>query len=87
MPWAAMTFMIEDRAYHVQHMSHSTLPKGNLYSAYRDYGRFGAYFRKTLGKDESATFRVRFYISPGAFPDDAAAAMKRRYAEYVRDIQ
>lgn len=84
MPWAAMTFMIEDRAYSVQHMSHPTLPKGNVYSAYRDYGRFGAYFQKTLNKDEAATFKVRYHISPGAFPADAEASMARRYAAYVK---
>ncbi len=84
LPWAAMSFMIEDRAYFVQHMSHPTLPKGNVYSAYRNYGRFGAYFSKELNKGDSATFRVRFYISPGAFADDAGKAMKQRYADYVK---
>ncbi len=85
--WAAMSFKIEDRQYHVQHMSHPTLPKGNLYSAYRDYGRFGAYFNTKLRKGASATFRVRFYISPGAFPDDAESAMKKRHADYVKSVQ
>jgi len=89
MAWAAMSFSIEDRTYFVQHMSHPALPKGNVYSAYRDYGRFGAYFRKTLDKGHSATFRVRFYISPGSFAGDADEARKpmmQRYADYVKDV-
>ncbi|MDX1565391.1 MAG: DUF6807 family protein [Phycisphaeraceae bacterium] len=87
MPWAAMTYKIGDRKFHVQHMSHPSLPKGNIYSAYRDYGRFGAYFVKNLDKGESATFKVRFYISPGGFPEDAEAQMKKRYAEYVAEVK
>lgn len=87
MPWAAMTYKIGDRNYHVQHMSHPSLPKGNVYSAYRNYGRFGAYFVKELAKGESAIFKVRFYVSPGAFPDDAAVAMKERYADFVAQVK
>lgn len=86
-PWAAMSFKIDDRDYHVQHMSHPSLPKGNIYSAYRDYGRFGAYFVKTVEKNETATFHVRFYISPGTFPADAESAMQTRYDEYVKAVK
>lgn len=85
MPWVAMTFDIAERTYHVQHMSHPSIPKGNIYSAYRDYGRFGAYFVKTLEKDESATFKVRFFISPGAAGSEAD--MNQRYADYVAAVK
>ena len=84
-PWATMTYKIDDRTYHVQHMSHPSLPKGTIYSAYRDYGRFGAFFTKTLAKDESATFKARFYISPG--PADSVEANNKRYAEYVEMVK
>ena len=40
-----------------------------------------------LKKGESATFKVRFYISPGAFPEGAEAAMNSRYAAYVAAVQ
>jgi len=87
MPWAAMTYQAHGNDYHVQHMSHPTLPKGNIYSAYRDYGRFGAYFVEELDKGETATFKVRFYISPGKFPKDAVAEMNKRHKAYIDQIQ
>ena len=87
MPWAAMTYQAHGNDYHVQHMSHPSLPEGNIYSAYRNYGRFGAYFVKELAKGESATFKVRFYISPGAFPDGAVEAMNHRYEEYASQVK
>ncbi len=84
-PWAAMQFRIEDRDYHVQHMSHPALPKGNRYSAYRDYGRFGAFFTRKLAKEETATFKIRFLISPGPFPADPQDVFAAKYAEYIDD--
>ena len=87
MPWAAMTYQAHGNHFHVQHMSHPSLPKGNVYSAYRNYGRFGAYFVKELDKGETATFKVRLYVSPGAFPDQAATAMNKRYKDYVEQLK
>ena len=87
MPWAAMTYQAHGNDFYVQHMSHPSLPQGNVYSAYRNYGRFGAYFVKELAKGESATFKVRFYVSPGAFPDGAVAAMNKRYDDYVAQVK
>ncbi len=87
MPWAAMTFKVGEDDYHVQHMSHPTIPKGNVYSAYRNYGRFGAYFVKDLAKGESATFKVRFYISPGTFSEVAAEEMEERYVDYASEVK
>jgi len=87
MPWAAMTYQAHGNDYYVQHMSHPSLPEGNVYSAYRNYGRFGAYFSKELAKGESAYFRVRFYVSPGTFPDGAVHAMNKRYEDYVASVK
>ena len=85
MPWAAMTYQTHGNEFYVQHMSHPSLPKGNIYSAYRDYGRFGAFFVEELAKGETATFKVRFYVSPGTFPEDALEAMNARYDTYKCD--
>ncbi|MFK5923157.1 MAG: PmoA family protein [Verrucomicrobiota bacterium] len=82
MPWAAMTFETGGKSYHVQHMSHPSLPKPLRYSAYRDYGRFGSFFVTTIKKGESETFKVRFFISPGAFPDSMLEDSKRRSEFY-----
>jgi len=87
MPWAALTYEAHGNQYYVQHMSHPSLPKGNIYSAYRDYGRFGAYFVKELDKGETAVFKVRFYISPGSFPENAISEMSQRYADYVAQVK
>lgn len=84
LPWAAMTFKANGNEYHVQHMSHPSLPKPIRYSAYRNYGRFGSFFVTKLKKGESRNFKVRYYLSPGAFPDDMLAASKKRFAEFAR---
>ena len=57
--------MIGDETYFVQHMSHPSIPKGNVYSAYRDYGRFGAYFVNKIAKDNSINLRYKFLIGKG----------------------
>ena len=49
--------------------------------------RFGAYFVKDLAKDESVTFKVRFFVSPGVFPDRAEAVMKKRYDDFVAEVK
>lgn len=84
LPWTAMTFKLGDQAYHVQHMSHPALPKGNRYSAYRDYGRFGAFWTDHLEKGAPAEFRIGFYISPGGFPEGAQEIMTRRYQAFAK---
>jgi len=87
MPWAALTYQIDGRPYHVQHMSHPSIPKGNRYSAYRDYGRFGAFFVTKIAQGDSVTFRIRFHIAPGGFPDNAQAVMAKRYEQYVQSVK
>ena len=65
LPWVAESFTICDESYFVQHMSHPSIPKGNVYSAYRDYGRFGAYFVDKIEKDNSLNLRYKFLIGKG----------------------
>jgi hypothetical protein len=65
LPWVAESFMIGDETYFVQHMSHPSIPKGNIYSAYRDYGRFGAYFVSRIAKGESMDLQYKFLIGKG----------------------
>ena len=68
LPWVAMSYGLGGKRYTVQHMNHPTNPKGTIYSAYRDYGRFGAFFVTTLKKDQTITLRYRFWISRGDIP-------------------
>jgi hypothetical protein len=81
LPWAALTYKLNDKQYHVQHLSHPTIPKGNTYSAYRDYGRFGAYFKQPVAKGETLELRYRFYVAKGDMPDRKEFA--QRYTAFV----
>ena len=81
LPWAAMSYGLNGRRYSVQHMNHPDNPKPTLYSAYRDYGRFGAFFRKKLEADEVLPLRYRILIVDGQMPprDELAG----RYSAFV----
>ena len=47
LPWVGMSYGLRGKDYNVQHMSHPSIPKdNNKTSAYRLYGRFGAYFKQ-----------------------------------------
>jgi hypothetical protein len=47
-PWFAATFTLRDKRYSVIYLNHPENPQGAEISAYRDYGRFGAFFRDTI---------------------------------------
>jgi hypothetical protein len=81
LPWVAMSYSLDGKRYCVQQMNHPQNPKGTLWSAYRDYGRFGAFFKDTIKKDQTLTLRYRFWIARGEMPsrEDLAA----RYAAYA----
>jgi hypothetical protein len=68
MPWAAMTYTLGDAKWTVQHMNHPDNPKGTRYSAYRDYGRFGAFPVKDLKKGEAFQLKYRIRITKGEAP-------------------
>ena len=82
MPWAALNFTLGEKKYFAQHMSHPTIPKGNIYSAYRDYGRFGAFCVDTIPKGESLRLRYRIVVGEGEMPSREACA--KRYADWVK---
>ena len=65
LPWAAMSYGLKGRRYCVQHMNHPDNPKSTFYSAYRDYGRFGAFFEQKIDACETLTLRYRIWIGEG----------------------
>jgi len=67
--WVGMSYTIGDRTTHVLYFNHPENPRETRFSAYRDYGRFGGFFRGKLAKDESLTLRVRFLLLEGEMPD------------------
>ena len=80
MAWAAESYEINGKKYTVQHMNHPDNPKGTRYSAYRDYGRFGAFTTAKVKQGESLTLRYRLWVASGELLD--RAAMKARSDTY-----
>ena len=80
-PWFGETFTLNGKRYSVVYLNHPGNPKDAAISAYRDYGRFGAYFKATIPAGETATFRARFLVQAGELP--AAAVIQKLWNEYA----
>ena len=83
--WAAESFEIDGKKYTVQHMNHPGNPTGTRYSAYRNYGRFGAFATAKVKEGESLTLRYRLYVATGEHFD--REAMQKRYEAFVQDTK
>jgi hypothetical protein len=82
LPWVAETYVLGDKAYTVQQMDHPTNPRGTIWSAYRDYGRFGAFVSPEAKSGESLTLRYRFWVLAGAAPP--REEFQRQWKEFAR---
>lgn len=80
-PWVACSFVIEGKTYSVVYLNHPENPKGAKYSAYRDYARFGAFYKAELEKDETLTLKVRFIMLESALP--SAEWIQKQYNIYT----
>jgi hypothetical protein len=67
-PWVGETYTLAGKRYSVVHMNHPDNPKNTIYSAYRDYGRFGAFFTKDLAKGETLVLKYRIAVAEGEMP-------------------
>lgn len=65
LPWVGQTFQIPSGKYSVVMLNHPANPKGTVWSAYRDYGRFGAYPTFEIPDGETRALRYRFIIGSG----------------------
>jgi hypothetical protein len=82
LPWAAMTIGPAETPITVQHMNHPANPSGSIYSAYRDYGRFGAFPATTIAPGGALLLNYRFAIRGGDCPDRAEfEAARAAYAD------
>lgn len=81
LPWAAMSCGLNGRRYSVLHMNHTDNPKQTFYSAYRDYGRFGAFFKKKIGAGETLTLRYRILVFESEMPERQVLADK--YSAFI----
>lgn len=67
-PWVGETYSLNGKRHSVVHMNHPDNPKGTKYSAYRDYGRFGAFFTQEIKAGQILTVHYRFLIADGEMP-------------------
>lgn len=80
-PWVGETFTLGGALHSVVAMSHPTNPKGTRWSAYRDYGRFGAFPTATIPAGGWVSFTYRFVIADGAMlPADS---IQQSYNEFA----
>jgi len=83
--WAAMNMVLKrdgGEQYTVQHINHPDNPEGTRYSAYRDYGRFGAFPTAELGPDDTLVLRYRIWVAPGDFPP--VEELQKRWAAFAK---
>ena len=76
LPWVGMSYGLNGRRYSVEHINHPDNPKPVIYSAYRDYGRFGAFFKKEIKAGETLTLRYRILVVEGEMPKRQELASK-----------
>jgi hypothetical protein len=85
LPWTAMSHPLGDKFYSVQHIDHPDNPRPTLYSAYRGYGRFGAFFKRKLAAGETVSARYRIWVGQGQMPP--REEMSARYSAFAEPPQ
>lgn len=81
LPWVAMSYGLRGRHYTVQYINHPANPKPSYYSAYRAYGRFGAYFEKQIKPGQDLTACYWLWIVESKMP--AREEMAGRYSSVI----
>jgi hypothetical protein len=64
-PWVAQQMTVSGKKYTVAFLNHPANPTDTPFSAYRDYGRFGAFFRTTIPDGGKLTIKGRLVIAEG----------------------
>ncbi len=85
MPWVAMEYGLNAKRYSVLYMNHPQNPKGAVYSAYRDYGRFGSYFKKKIEAGQTLPLHYRIIVMQSAMP--ARSMLDQMYQTYIQDAK
>ncbi len=80
-PWFGESFTLPGGRFSVVYLSHPGNPKDGAASAYRDYGRFGAFWKTTIPAQGTAEFRARFLVFAGELPD--ADFIQKQWNEYA----
>ncbi|WP_395139916.1 DUF6807 family protein [Armatimonas sp.] len=74
-PWVGMTYTAEGNKYSIVMLSHPENPTGTAWSAYRNYGRFGAFYKTTIKKEETLKIQARFVVYKGELPSPETIQM------------
>jgi hypothetical protein len=80
LPWNAMSVVIGDQRYTVAYLDRPDNPKEARFSE-RDYGRFGSYFEKKLGKDDKLSVRYRIWLQAGEMKGEEVARLSVDFLE------
>ena len=65
LPWVGMSFQIGKQRYSVVMLNHPDNPQSTRFSAYRDYGRFGAYPEFEISRGDTVTLRYQWLVTGG----------------------
>ncbi len=84
LPWVNETFRLKTgkAKQSVVFLNHPSNPKGTKFSAYRDYGRFGAFPEFKIKKGDTATLRYRWIISSGTMLDKEV--IEKAHADFTK---
>lgn len=80
-PWMGQTYTVHGKRFSVVYLNHPSNPQDAETSAYRDYGRFGVFFRDTIPADGERTIRARFLIAEGEMP--SAEVIQKAYNDFA----
>ena len=85
LPWVAMSYGLNSKTYSILQMDNPGNPQPTIWSAYRDYGRFGPFFRKDLDANETLAIQYRFWMSEDDMPD--RDVLSSQYTSYINPVQ
>ena len=80
-PWFGESYTLDGKRYSVVYLSHPGNPKGARVSAYRDYGRFGAFWTAKIPAGGTLDIRARFLICEGELP--SIEVIQKAWNEYA----
>jgi len=69
LPWAAMSYPLNEHWYSVELMNSPENPRPTRFSAYRDYGRFGACIQEKISVGQTLNLRYRVWVVEGKMPE------------------
>lgn len=80
-PWFGESFTLPGGRFSVVYLNHPANPKNAVISAYRDYGRFGAFFTATIPAGGTQEIRARFLVAAGEMP--SAETIQNAWNDYA----